>query len=436
MQSASFTTSTFNPEPPSVCGRRPSITRRTDSPVCSPLAISWNRPGGSDLTFAELVQRVQAKYRRLGIDHPTPLVEGTDSRELVLWARPGAARRTPVLLNRAQSGALTVTAGRLHGLVENSVLAVYPPPGKGGAGKDLLGHVVVTRARPTESDRAAWDEAKAPDFQTKRFTAPAQPFEGGERCEVVMASYGDLKLRVAAAPAGDDGKPLDPASVRRVQEQLTGLGERAKQFVDVAEPPVAQWLVREAAKPAAGKELELFRREGMATGPLAVPGGADKLGPRLIEIARAQMLITLETGDAPPAEDKVKAGEAVAFDIELLRQAGGNGEFKTVSLASGAGPVLQVSDRVQLWFTNRGKIPVDVTVLQIDQNYDINQFFPQGGRHRDEPRGSAGSNPRAGQGAVHLATESPAGRRHRTEGPERCPAGSPPLCGDRCQGRG
>ena len=47
-------------------------------------------------------------------------------------------------------------------------------------------------------------------------------------------------------------------------------------------------------------------------------------------------------------------------------------------LGSGTGPVLQVGDKVQLRFLNRGVLDVDITVLQVDENYDIEEMFPYG----------------------------------------------------------
>ena len=61
-----------------------------------------------DMTFREMVKRIQAKYRRLGIDHPTPLVEGVDLYERVLWSRPGP-RVTRVFLTKLPNGALKAT---------------------------------------------------------------------------------------------------------------------------------------------------------------------------------------------------------------------------------------------------------------------------------------------------------------------------------------
>jgi hypothetical protein len=150
------------------------------------------------------------------------------------------------------------------------------------------------------------------------------------------------------------------------------LTEEARQYVTVVEPERAQWLVRPS-----GEGLQLLRREGMTTGPLTVAGrDPGKLSRRLTAIARAQMLLQMDTTATPPDKESVRAQEAIDFAVELLRQPGGGGEFRPVPLASKQGPVFRVGDRVQLRFTNRGYLDVDLTVLQIDQNYVINQVFP------------------------------------------------------------
>ena len=327
-----------------------------------------------DMTYTELIKRIQAKYCRLGIDHPTPLVEGLDRDHQVLWNKPGAVpRRSTMFLKMAPNGALKVDAGRLHGLVaELGARGLFRAEAP-GAGK-LLGHLLVTKVRTVDSDVVPWDESRAADFQKNRYTTPKEALSGGERCEIVFLAYGDLKLRIAAATTDDQGKPIDPKALQAVREILGKLTETARQFITVAEPGSAQWLVRPA-----GQDLQLLRREGMSTGPLTIPSNDPaRLSDRLTAIARAQMLLQMETGDSPADEASVRAGDAIAFDIELLRQAGGIGEFKPVPLGSGTGPVLQVGDKVQLRFLNRGVLDVDITVLQVDENYDIEEMFPYG----------------------------------------------------------
>ena len=156
------------------------------------------------MTYTEMVKRIQAKYRRLNIDHPTPLVEGRDRDQRVLWTASPARGNRVMFLTKLQNEALKVNAGRLNGLTENSILAVYPPTGP-IATERLLGNVILTSVGATESDVAGWDEVKAADFQKDQYKPLTKECEGGERCEPVFLAYGDLKLKVAVSTDDDKG---------------------------------------------------------------------------------------------------------------------------------------------------------------------------------------------------------------------------------------
>jgi hypothetical protein len=326
---------------------------------------------GQDMTFRELVRRIQAKYHRLGIDQPTPLVDGRDADRGVFWETAGQSGAAFSITKRSND-ALVVNAGLLHGLSTSSVLAVYPAGGKMSPEK-ILGHVVVTQAGTRASKVASWDEGKAPEDQRGQFKAPSKPLDGGEQCEVVLLAYGDLKLRLAVATTDGKNQPIDQAGRVEVRRALGELTPRAKQFITVVpdgEP--AGWL----ARPGDADTLELVRREGMVGGPLRVQKSPRDLSTRLMNIAHSQMLIRFETGDVPPDKKDVEAKTAISFDYQLLRQEQGIGEFKLVSLVSGDGPVFRPGDRLQWKFTNTGGRNADITVLQIDQNYDIFEMFP------------------------------------------------------------
>jgi hypothetical protein len=326
---------------------------------------------GQDMTFRELVRRIQAKYRRLGIDQPTPLVDGLDAGQGVFWetaGRGGAA----LTVTKLPNDSLVVNAGLIHGLTTSSVLAVYPAAGK-RAPATLLGHVVVTLARTRASAVAPWDESKAPADRKGQFKAPAQPLDGGEQCEPALLAYGDLKLRVAVAETDGDNRRLDAPARAKVRQALDGLSARAKQYVTVVgDDDRAEWL----ARPGDANTLDLVRREGLVGGPLHISRKPADLSKRLTDIARSQMLIRFETGDAPPDKEAVEANAAISFDYQLLRQEQGRGEFKPVSLVSGGGPVFQPGDRLRWKFTNTGGQDVDITVFQIDQNYELFEMFP------------------------------------------------------------
>ena len=167
----------------------------------------------------------------------------------------------------------------------------------------------------------------------------------------VFLAYGDLKLKVAVATLDGEGHDLTPEAQLLVRKTLDRLADQASNMSPSWTPasgPTAVTVGRRLGR------LELVRREGMKAGPLIVPASPLELSIRLIAIARAPMLIQLNTGDLPPDEASIMAGETIAFDIDLLRQAGGVGRFLPVPLVSGDGPVFHVGDRVHWSSPTRG----------------------------------------------------------------------------------
>ena len=172
---------------------------------------------------------------------------------------------------------------------------------------------------------------------------------------------------------------VDSAIRDRLEKQLAVVCSfpRVKPFVRASGPGEANWLLQARGD---GK-VRLIRREGMKTGAimLKADGLAAELSSRLVKIARAEMLMKLAL-DMRPDEQSVREGTALAFDVDLLREPGGTGAPEVIPLGTGGGLVLRVGDRIGLRFTNRGSRAADITVLQIDQNYDIIQVYPRNPR--------------------------------------------------------
>src|SRR5262249_54628396 len=127
----------------------------------------------SPLTYRELAQRIQGQYVQWGLVSPTPLLEGLDQDREILGTRawPG---RSQFFLHKGDDDDWKIRAGQLHGLTENSILAVYPPAGKAGADK-IAGHVRVRKSLPTESE--------VEPCAYNKTHAPRKLIEGG-RCEL------------------------------------------------------------------------------------------------------------------------------------------------------------------------------------------------------------------------------------------------------------
>jgi hypothetical protein len=319
----------------------------------------------SPLTYRELTPRIQGRYVEWGLVSPTPLLDGLDEDREILGTRawPG---RSQFFLQKSDDG-WKIRAGQLHGLTENSILAVYPPAGKADADK-IVGHVRVRKSLPTESEvePCAYNKLPAPKKLTE-----------GERCELVYVDYGALRLRVgiegAASAEGDNQ--------RRVRQTLKEIAKAPDSLVELVDDgQKADVLVR-----IKGEKLYLVAA-GVAQRIGEPPPGAayfgpysaeqtDKIQDDLTKIARARNLLKLVSGASNTAAEDLK--------VEMVKLIDRN-DKKGEQLKWGArGLVLQPGDWVSWRVTNRGKTTLDVTLLFIDSGYGITPLFPR--------RGAAGS---------------------------------------------
>ncbi|MDH3584077.1 MAG: caspase family protein, partial [Phycisphaerae bacterium] len=241
------------------------------------------RRASSKLTYDELVQRIRDVYVMVGVNAPTPLIEGGDRHREVLGQKKWLDR-SRITLKVAPSGDAKIDLGSLHGVTVGSVLAVYPPAGEKNADQ-LIGHVKIVKTQSTFSlvEPCAFHATRAP-----------QRLPLGGRCQFVTVNYGDLRVRVAIDPAGVKGFDL-PAWDRRLLVMSRKLGS-VFQYKNNAK--WAQWLVR----PVNGKMITLVPAHGWAEspeagkgfGPVPIDGTTEAwLQDRLGRIARAQNLLRL-----------------------------------------------------------------------------------------------------------------------------------------------
>jgi hypothetical protein len=315
----------------------------------------------SPLTYRELAQRIQGQYVQWGLVSPTPLLEGLDQDREILGTRawPG---RSQFFLRKSDDG-WKIRAGQLHGLTENSIVAVYPPAGKAGADK-IAGHVRVRKSLPTESEVEPCAYNKLP--------APKELPEGG-RCELVYMDYGALRLRVGiegSADAEDDNQ-------RRVRQTLKEIAKAPDSLVElVDDDQKADVLAR-----IKGEKIYLVAADVAQRIGEPPPGAAyfgpysaqqvEKMQDDLTKIARARNLLKLVSGASnTTAED---------LEVEIVKLKDQN-DKKGEPLKWGAkGLVLQPGDWVSWRITNHGRMILDVTLLFIDSGYGIAPLFPRRG---------------------------------------------------------
>lgn len=333
------------------------------------------------LTYRELVQRVQTRYLHDGRSWPTPLVEGSDLDHEVFGIRdwPGRSR---FVLTRDATGTWKVNGGALHGLTDNSVLAVRLPGAAAPAG-----HVRVRRADPLESvvQPCAYAEA------AERADLPA---DGSAGCEVVYLDFGSLQLKVAVQPAAagqgqdwsKDGAPQsldrpDTSATRRLDQQLARAAADVSLFQVVADPRQADWLVRSVAGkvyllPAQGvKQTRDGHAETAMFGPLAVADPAAELRGHLDRIARAQNLVKLATDASGEMVRDTTAGP-VSVEVELVKFRDRSDRKGEVVRRDAARPTVHDGDHIAFRVHNRGRVAVDVTLLFVDSDFGISVIWP------------------------------------------------------------
>jgi Caspase domain len=335
------------------------------------------KEGSKPLTYRELVQRIQSQYFAWGRTFPTPLIEGVDTDLEVLGEKvwPG---RSSIKLARGENTDLKVTGGALRGLTKDSILEVRPPKGE-----TVLGHVRVTEVRTLDSDvePCEYNDMKA-------VKAKELPLEGV--CKPVFVDFGDQQLKLALDP-----KWLDVEKVMDKKEQERLLQTLAK--LNVPKPPKnpddpktqplvklvndlgdADWILR----PNKDGKLVMMPAADLLVAKVASPR---RFGPyidseNLVEaieesadkIARFENLKKLAGGFADDGGD-----QGVKFKVEMRRTT-------DIKDREGKFPVAWPStdltfydqDIVIFRVTNTGRIPIDVTMLYLDSDFNITCLHP------------------------------------------------------------
>jgi Caspase domain len=319
------------------------------------------------ITYNELARRIQGQYVQWGRTAPTPLIEGVDRDRQVLGDKvwPG---RSSVLLEKNSAG-YRINAGALHGLTNGTILAVKPPP---GTGDQLIGHVRI-------SDLGAHSSQVEPCSHDKKPLVKDLP-DGGA-CTAVFIDFGDQLLRVAVDPRDTDGKELNNAQRMELEKALQELAGPNSMIRPVAKTKEADWLIR-----AKGKKIVLTPGAGwsIARAPLGEPrfgpapidaNLAPWLKDNLTRIARAESLKRLAAGGDPGDPDS-----AIRIKLELTRKKNATEKVGSIPIAWPAPDILAYDgDPIVIDLANKGRVPIDVTVLYIDSGFGIDCFYPRDG---------------------------------------------------------
>jgi hypothetical protein len=342
----------------------------------------------SALTYKELVQQVQAQYDASGRIAPAPMVEGPDLDREVLGepaARGRAASRrgrSDILLDRDRDDdSLMIRAGALHGLTENTTLAVYPLAGSENPNK-LLGHVRITHLNYLDAKVTPCEYAGLP---------ASGKLEPKGRCEVVSIDHGARRLKLAIAPR------TAKALRTRAAKALAELARVKPGLVEVvASPAGADWLMLLEEEKVYLVSTELTPpQSGQPPSPFVKPAGGDRELVESLEtlcttIVRVKTLLALaESTEGGRAREPV----LVDIEVEMIRYKDKSDKVGTVVPWVSGGRILKAGDSIAFRLKNHSSFAVDVTLLFIDPNYGIHAYFPTDSRTVENNRLEPGSRP-------------------------------------------
>lgn len=327
------------------------------------------------LTYLELLERVHAHYVAAGRSFPTPQIEGRD-KDKTLFREDRAPAKPTLRLSLGEEG-WTVDAGEFHGLTEGSVLAVYPPAG----GKDedtSIGHVRIKAGGlgPVSASVEPWAFANVPSPSLRALAE-------GLRCRVAFVDFGIRPVKLAIDrhvgldPRADAApQMLDAAEFAQLSKLLAGIDNNARLFTLAAEGEKPDWLVRRISSksddlylvPAAGLSIDQRDHSAPAAfGPISRDDPAAWLTERL---ARIQRVVNLQR--IAERSTTLDTSEGADLQVEILKLKDRN-DRQGDPLAT---PDLYPGDWLEIRLTNKGREPLDVTVLSVDSGYGIKPFFP------------------------------------------------------------
>lgn len=324
----------------------------------------------SPLTYRELSERIVARYRAEGRAVPNPGFEGGAVDRTILEQRTWPERPDMLLTGTASGGRGTLRAGAVHGLTAGSILEVFPAAGTAGA-DTAIGYVKVLSVGATSAvvEPATYND-RAANLQT---LAP------GARARVAEYALGLQRLRVGVqrirrerngvtdyeTVARADG----PAHLERLVEEGTRTDGVA---VRVSSDEDAEWVLRDVAGNVVLVPAHAWGDARTSARPVAYEVGragdadlGERLRTRLRSIVRARNLLQLAV-----SMDGARGGD-IDIDLEIVRLV--EGKQVPVPIPPG-GRTLHNKDEVAFVLRNRGRWPIDVTLLHVGHDLGISML--------------------------------------------------------------
>jgi hypothetical protein len=310
----------------------------------------------AELSYRELVQRLQAQYAGRPQGSPTPLVEGRGQDRIVLGTEQRV--RSALLLTRDGDG-YKVNAGDLYGLTPGSILAVDSTTGPNRKPK-LLSHVRVRATRP-------FDATVEPCvYEGSALVSDLASFSP---CRPVFIDYGPRRLKVAIQVPG-----VQEAARHQLHRAIHPLADEKVGLVGLVDDPrQADWLVR-----LEQGRLELLEASGNRA-PFPLPSSDDPtlseaLRQNLEKIYRARTLVAL----AGRFEgERYRGGSEMDIDVEVLRHKDRSSPGEVLPAPAG-GWVFRPGDLISFRVHNKSlSMRMDVTLLIVGSDLKIRAFYPR-----------------------------------------------------------
>jgi hypothetical protein len=313
------------------------------------------------ITYRQLGQEVLRRYAVKNLTRTTPMFEGDLDAVVFGGTATGRVAQWPAVV---KDGAVTLAAGRLHGLSEGTRLAVMASPAE--PTEAALGFATVTGVDTfaTVAAPEAWLAVEAiPDGAWLRKVSDDVDFTLTVALPAPGTAPGDAMLAAAAllANSGEMGPRL----------RFVGPGQEADLHLAVfpdSPRPDAIWFL-----PASGvvDEAALASTPSVSTADKSVEVLADVTADNLRRIARALNLLRIGTASDPSAL-------AVAAELRKARL-----DPDTVEVIAGTRAPLDTSnvprlipdDVIGVRLSNDTGGPVDFNILYVGSDYSVEFMF-------------------------------------------------------------
>lgn len=319
----------------------------------------------SPLTYRELAERVIARYRAEGRPVPNPMFEGGAVDRTLLDQRIWPDRPDILLESDGGTGEWTLRAGAIQGLTRDSILEVFPPAGTADA-DTAIGYVKVLSIEATSA------KAEATAFNGRAPNLHA--LVAGGRARLVTIALGVDRIRIGLQRTrGSQGGAAayemvvpgrGPAHLEDALASVSGDGGVAQR---VSNEDDAEWVLRETAGDVVLVPAYAWG-EASVTAPLPVayrvatssdPMLGTVLRDHLKRIVRARNLLRLAASSSDSQGD-------VDVQVELTRSSDGS----PIPMPPG-GRTLRAGERVAFVIRNTGRVPIDVTLLNVTDGLGI-----------------------------------------------------------------